>query len=115
MKAYTDLEQSKRLAEILPLESADMFYRSNSNDVKLMWEHLKDIPLTNACWGLATLLEVLPNQFGRYTKTLYWFDDAWHCEYVDEDYEAMTNGTSANNPIDACYKMIILLHERNLL
>lgn len=26
MKSYTTLEQSKKLAEILPLESADMFY-----------------------------------------------------------------------------------------
>ena len=26
MKAYTDLEQSKKLAEILPIESADAFY-----------------------------------------------------------------------------------------
>ena len=26
IKAYTDLEQSKKLAEILPLETADMFY-----------------------------------------------------------------------------------------
>ena len=26
MKSYTDLEQFKKLAEILPIESADMFY-----------------------------------------------------------------------------------------
>ena len=26
MKAYTDLEQSRKLAEILPIESADMYY-----------------------------------------------------------------------------------------
>lgn len=26
MKAYTDIEQSKKLAEILPIESADAFY-----------------------------------------------------------------------------------------
>ena len=27
MKSYTDIEQSKKLAEILPLESADMYYQ----------------------------------------------------------------------------------------
>ena len=27
LKAYTDLEQSKKLAKILPLESADMHYQ----------------------------------------------------------------------------------------
>lgn len=39
MKAYTDLNQSKELAEILPLEGADMFYNYKDMDVKLMWEH----------------------------------------------------------------------------
>ena len=27
MKSYTDIEQSKKLAEILPFESADMYYK----------------------------------------------------------------------------------------
>lgn len=27
MKAYTDIEQSKKLSKILPIESADMCYR----------------------------------------------------------------------------------------
>ena len=31
MKAYTNLEQSKKLAEILPLESADGFYATDDN------------------------------------------------------------------------------------
>ena len=26
MKVYTDISQSKKLAEILPIESADMYY-----------------------------------------------------------------------------------------
>jgi hypothetical protein len=57
------------------------------------------------------LLNVLPNSQGRYQKTLYWFDDAWHCEYVDEG----KYGVTAGNPIDACYEMILKLHELKLL
>ena len=34
IKAYTDLEQSKKLAEILPLESADMIYIMYRNGEK---------------------------------------------------------------------------------
>lgn len=30
IKSYTDLEQSKKLAEILPIESADMHYNNVS-------------------------------------------------------------------------------------
>lgn len=60
MKSYTDLKQSKKLAEILPVESADMFYRdSNSDDVKLMWEHVAP-KVTTPCWSLAALLDILP-------------------------------------------------------
>lgn len=33
MKSYTDIEQSKKLAEILPLESADMHYASTTLQV----------------------------------------------------------------------------------
>lgn len=69
-KAYTDLEQSKKLAEILPLESADMWY-SYYGDSKYnhtiaykgeQWflcqtrnSSHSDIP----CWSLAALLSVL--------------------------------------------------------
>ena len=60
MKSYTDLEQSKKLAEILPLESADMFYRNNGIEVKLMWEH--NAPKVEyPCWSLAALMNVLPS------------------------------------------------------
>jgi hypothetical protein len=78
MKSYTDLEQSKRLAEILPIESADMFCadvfnkeegtRSYNFHILSTWgcntfEELKDrenkfvhfIP----CWSLAALLSVI--------------------------------------------------------
>ena len=62
MKSYTDLEQSKKLAEFLPLESADMFYTLIDQglylEVKQGIEPSKDdIP----CRSLAALLGVLPN------------------------------------------------------
>ena len=46
MKAFTDIEQSKKLAEILPLESADMHYVRKTHDfmgnpVDGEWSHPK--------------------------------------------------------------------------
>lgn len=42
MKAYTDIEQSKKLAEILPIESADMYYfRQIDNDCNRILETLE--------------------------------------------------------------------------
>lgn len=135
MKSYTDLEQSKKLAEILPIESADHHYVRkvtdfSGNPVDGEWSHPKygnpnskyaNYIVQNftsyerlPCWSLAAFLDYLPNNQGRYTKSLYWFDDAWHCEYVDED-DGCILGTSADNAIDACYEMILKLHKLKML
>ena len=76
MKQYTDIEQSSKLAEILPLESADMVYKpimgidSMSNagfldtpkcypfDEYSKHSIIKPLP----CWSLAALLATLPNE-----------------------------------------------------
>ena len=81
MKNYTDIEQSRKLAEFLPSESADMFIADLVNPkeqvhsynfhVLITWgcktfakikeresKHVKFIP----CWSLATLFAILPNE-----------------------------------------------------
>jgi len=126
IKAYTDLIQSKNLAEILSYKTADNTHErvviSGCNfgvSEEQQYIH-RDIPFTYfsgvgvPCWSLAALLDVLPDSQGRYTKSLYWFDDAWHCVYMDEDGEGVF-GTSADNSLDACYKMVLKLNELNLL
>ena len=109
IKSYTDLEQSRKLAEILPLESADMCW--TPFDEK--WDAYLGAPNPDAikkeipCWSLAALLGVLPNgivmnkdsQNGRYH-----FSSTHIGTYV-----------IADNPIDACVAMIEKLHELNLL
>ena len=116
IKSYTDLSQSKTLSKILPLESADMCY-----DWFVIGKEYSNIPQCRKfiddelpCWSLAALLDVLPKQFGRYTKSLGWFDDAWHCAYMDEDSECKYC-VSADNSVDACCEMILKLHEQKLL
>ena len=121
MKSYTDLEQSKRLAEILPLESADMCYPLPCED--------GDKPLleqggfgSTPSWSLAALYSILPNN-KKETTTLSrggWkiepveYLDNWWCEY---EYDSHTKDftVSADNPIDACVELIIKLHEQKLL
>ena len=125
-KAYTDIEQSKKLIEILPLESADMYYHYNVG-INSYYEDFPSVIQVNnhfaffhhdvPCWSLAALLNVLDiptlekDNIGegktgwrvsvypdncRHDPLLH--DSAWH-----------------NNPIDACVAMIIKLHEQKLL
>ncbi len=137
MKSYTDIEQSKKLADFLPLESADMFYRSNGIDVKLVWEHNAQ-KVTTPCWSLSALLKLMPKHIkqedGRIYKFYIFNDDGrviqrWGCSYVAEDYhnraEYLSDPTlkyptnvysgKYDSPIDACVSMIEKLNELNLL
>ena len=115
-KICTSPEQSNVLISLgVDVNTADMFYTIIDQglycEIKQGIEPPKDaIP----AWSLAALLALLPKEIGRYTKSLYWFDDAWHCEYMDEDSEGLY-GTSADNPVDTCVKMIIKLEENNVI
>ena len=125
IKAYTDLEQSKKLAEILPVESADMRYASLGDTHPWVWEEARIRLLENdsvPCWSLAALYSILPNNKNESTTLSRggWQIDSpeylnnWWCEYEDDSCENDFS-VSANNPIDACYEMILKLYERNML
>ena len=124
IKSYTDLEQSKKLAEILPLESADMFYHNGVSHPFVLDKHpMNSIQDSCPCWSLASLLSVLPNNEnisttlskGGYRISTLKYTNSWFVDYEDETNGLNNCVTSADNPVDACYKMILKLHELNLL
>ena len=120
MKAYTDLEQSRKLAEILPLESADMSWVSNG----LGKPFARTIPIKGdpeelcSCWSLAALLKVIPKKIKDFNVLRIdisekdfsiWYDEIG--SGVNTELPDMT----MECPVDACYEMILKLHELNLL
>lgn len=133
IKSYTNISQSKKLAEILPLESADMFHFIHEVDT-VGFGYKKDVAEFYSktefkyipCWSLSALFGVLPNN-KHITTTLSrggWkiepveYIDKWFCEYedeVDEDSPSKNFSVSADNPVDACYELILKLHELKML
>ena len=127
MKSYTDIEQSKRLAEILPLESADMeyifikkdnvpvgkvpFVKDDSEVEDSAYSHVYDrIP----CWSLAALLNVIPKRINDYNvlridigndEFAIWYDEIGYG--VNNDLPDITSETA----VDSCYEMILKLNE----
>lgn len=84
MKSYTGIEQSRKLAEILPLESADMkwfFWKDEivklptfgySKESAEFYKETEAVYLP--CWSLTALLNLLPSKFtekGKYSETTY--------------------------------------------
>jgi hypothetical protein len=113
-RAFTSLEQSKKLAKILPLESSDMVFVHTTDlegDEHYDIDFRKNQPLfeDDVCaWSLAALLGVLPEIQGG--KPVIALDD----NYIT--YPHMSDlHTKADNSVDACYEMIIRLNELNLL
>lgn len=131
MKSYTDLEQSKKLAEILPLESADMVYipimdidsMSNSGFLNIPEcypfnefknSNVKPLP----CWSLAALLKIIPKCIGDYNifrmdindiDTSMWYDKIGYG--VNTELPDITIEES----IDACVELIEKLHGLKIL
>jgi len=114
MKAYTDINQSKKLAKILPLKSADMgwYYSRNPQAARnQMWVGTKTENADIPCWSLAALLDYIPqvklDSIKQYDKKL------WRCcAYFASDWY---NSNWCDNPVDVCYEMILKLYELNLL
>lgn len=128
IKSYTNIEQSKRLAEILPLESADTIWDLTNPDLPTIRaipyedsdysnKYLNIIP----CWSLAALLEEIPEVIN--------FDDDESDYVLEISKENYLYYLSYGNPfehdkievepqenfVDACYEMIIKLHKQKLL
>ena len=115
MKSYSDLEQSKKLTEILPIESADMYYISGDEyDICFgsgVYEEIADWscdgtpkPADKSCWSFAALFDVLPS------ASLDSSDDHHYRVHCKRRYTEWYD-----NPIDACVEMILKLNELKLL
>lgn len=118
IKSYTDISQSKKLAEILPLESADMCYCIWNRPLAFLqsYERANFINGDNnaiPCWSLASLLNIIQKttpykmeHFGdkKVQLTCVLGDKPW--ELIISDF---------NNEVDTCVEMILKLHEEDLL
>ena len=130
IKSYTDIEQSKKLAEILPIESADMWWlyiTAQGKYIAMMHEEpdphylarmesygIKDAAIR--CWSLAALLDVLPLGIDTHKQTdgykIYYYVELY-MKRMEEDIYLSTE--RHENLVDACYDMILRLKELNLL
>ena len=138
IKAYTDLQQSKKLAEILPIESADMWwsrctitdfgdgvlkvsYAIEPCNISQFRNTREDVP----CWSLASLLDILPKNegidcsisFGYYNGKGEYIEK-WLCAFEKEGEttdDFIIETIDGDNPIDACVAMIEKLNELKML
>ena len=110
MKSYTDLEQSRKLAEILPLESADMIYIPMMDIDSMSNSGFFDIPECYPFNEFKELLEYMNRNF--YNISLNYCGSEYSISFDDsEKYKTITKDYS----IDAVFEMVIWLKENNRL
>ena len=114
IKSYTDIEQSKKLAEFLPFGSADMYYACDATTPNVMTSCKQDYRCYIPCWSLTALLGVLPTIDDEFEPQLHRSLDKYRCTYEGEE-DSSGLWRVADNPIDACYEIILKLHELKML
>ena len=124
IKSYTDIEQSRKLAEILPLESADMYWWSSGKRYYI--EAMDDGDFNEEeghirAWSLSALLEQFPYELCDDDGNSSYLQinkegDVYQLVYEDPygDFESIETDRYEHF-IDACVDMIIRLKELNLL
>ena len=117
IKSYTDISQSKKLAEFLPLESADMYYWCADHYPKEDWIIEVGTPDDNyeciCAWSLAALLNIIqkttPYKMEHFGDKIVQLT----CVLGDKPWELIIS--DFNNEVDACVAMIEKLHEHKML
>jgi len=130
IKSYTDLEQSKKLAEFLPLESADMWFGEPIKGIvkpfignymlEMQCREDKDYfklsaKMVSPAWSLATLLSVLPDSIYDNTDEYSQLEFSKKSVAYHDMNDSIKVGAIKENLVDACYEMILKLKEMNLL
>lgn len=128
IKSYTDIERSKVLAEILPSDSADYFYKYCIGHYNSIYYRLETYPYNKGgnknhdipCWSLSALLDILPKNYypikdHKTDLILGKPKDKWCVLYWDTTGIQHGEETLGDNPVDACVDMILHLKERNLI
>lgn len=117
MKTFTDLEQSKKLFEFLSHKNADLAYLAKDERGIEYFEDPSVIDGTLGetdvpCWSLAALLDMLKDNI-KIEKTGFDQLDMFTYSIIGDGYDYKTY--EHKELIDACYEMIVKLHEKNEL
>jgi hypothetical protein len=122
IKSYTDYPQSKVLSKILSDESADMHYPLDIDFMKHESvptvteedDHFELFQSDIPCWSLSALLNILPKI--EHLKPFIDLSPELDSDKVAIYYHSENSPYIVrDNLIDACYEMILKLHELKML
>ena len=112
MKSYTDIEQSKKLAEILPFESADMYYGYKKDKPEyLPYSDTEVVGLCFPCWSLSALLALMPERIKIGEELSFCLTSKKSLTGFSFGYNLNGSTFVQDNPLDAAFEMICWLKQ----
>lgn len=125
IKICTDIDQSKKLIELgINVNTADMWYQHIGYSITdgkekptyfpmIIRDNISDDDIP--AWSLVALLKCL-NEINPqvYTPILFPSEGKWILQFTEYGHGNVCV-VSCDNPIDACYEMVLKLYEQKLL
>lgn len=121
IKSCTDVEQSRKLIRMLPIDSPDTYIDTNVTPNYIGRMYIDEEKSPDMCiesmlhnrlipsWSLSALLAVLPNVSLNFNSAT----NNWWIHIYTREQSVLESGY--DNPIDACVKIIETLFNRGLL
>jgi hypothetical protein len=120
IKSFTDKEQSKKLAKILPNNTSDFFrYKDNLApggalavfNGAVLPKTMKDLPKHSIpVWSLVALLDIIPHPTLEFDSK-----KGWRCIAYNNYGHGKISGEYFEDSIDSCVDLIETLYKNNLI
>lgn len=115
MKIYTDVEQSRKLAEIIPTNTSDGYLQAHWEEITTNHHFKSDYGEKIPAWSLNALINLFPAYKDDDMPTFNLTRGGWKPSFTRNWFASWGHWTfDAREPIDAVVGLILLLRENNI-
>lgn len=115
MKYCTDLEQSRELAKIIPINTSDSYLQAHWEEITTNHHFKSDYGEKIPVWSLNTLIDLFPVCRDDSTPTFTLTRGGYSPSFTSNWFATWGNWSfDAREPVDAVVGLILLLKENNV-
>lgn len=115
MKSYTDIEQSKKLAKIIPTDTSDGYLQARWEEITTNHHFKLDYGEKIPTWSLNALVDLFPAYKDDNTPTFTLTRGGYSPSFTSNWFATWGNWTfNDREPIDAVVGLMLLLKENNV-
>lgn len=115
MKIYTNIEQSRKLAEVIPINTSDSYLQARWEEITTNHHFKSDYGEKISAWSLTALINLFPAYKDDDMPSFSLIRGGWKPSFTRNWFASWGHWTfDAREPIDAVVGLILLLKENNI-